>query len=161
MKISVIAAMDKNQVIGYNHQLPWHLPADLQHFKQVTLGKPVIMGRKTFTSIGKPLPKRHNIVVTHNREFMAEGATIVHSIEDAFKAGGDVEEVMVIGGSTIFQSVMARADQMFLTIIDAHLKGDCYFPPWDKKQWQTIEQQFYPADPQNPYSFTFLTLERA
>jgi len=147
--------MDKNKVIGYRNRLPWHLPADLKHFKQLTLGKPVIMGRKTLISIGKPLIKRHNIVLSQNRQFKAPGTTVVHSIEDAFKEAGNVEEVMVMGGAPIFQQVMARTDQMFLTIIDGQFEGDCYFPTWDKAQWEMIDQQSYSADQQNPYPFTF------
>lgn len=160
MKISLIAAMDKNRVIGLNEQLPWHLPADLKHFKELTLGKPVIMGRKTFISIGKPLMKRHNIVITHDHQFNATGITVVHSIKDAFNAVGDVDEVIVIGGETIFQQVMPTADQIYLTMIEAAFKGDCYFPTWDKKEWEIIEREFHPADSQNIYPFTFITLNR-
>lgn len=137
MIISLIAAMAENSVIGKDNKLPWHLPEDLQHFKKTTLGKPVIMGRKTFESMdSKPLPGRHNIILTQHDVLTAEGCTVVHSAAEALKAVGEVPEVMVIGGAKIFEMFLPIATKMYLTIIHTLYVGDSYFPNVDWSQWE-------------------------
>ena len=160
MIISLIAAMDKNRVIGKNNALPWHLPADLKHFKELTIGKPIIMGRKTFASIGKPLPKRTNIILTRDHDLHAEGCIIAHSLDDAIKAAGNVEEIVVIGGAEIFKQFLPHAQKMYLTTIDAAFDGDIKFPEWDHAEWkETMREEYYP-DKNNKYHHCFLVLER-
>lgn len=137
MIISLIAAMAENSVIGKGNKLPWHLPEDLQHFKKTTLGKPVIMGRKTFESMdSKPLSGRHNIILTQHDVLTAEGCTVVHSAAEALKAAGEVPEVMVIGGARIFEQFLPIATKMYLTIIHTLYVGDSYFPNVDWSQWE-------------------------
>lgn len=158
--ISIIAAMTTNRVIGLNNQMPWHLPSELKYFKQITMGKPIIMGRKTFESIGKPLPGRVNIVITHQPNYHAEGILVADSLEHAIVLAGDVPEVMIIGGATIYQQALVLADKMYLTLIDLQCEGDAFFPAWDTKDWQIVEEQTQLADADNPYSFQKLILER-
>ncbi len=159
MKISMIAAMAKDRVIGKDNQMPWHLPADLQHFKRVTLGKPVIMGRKTFESIGRPLPGRRNLVVSR-AGFSAEGVDVVPSMDAALEAVSGVDEVMVIGGGTIYELMLPRADRLYLTEIDLKADGDTRFPDYSVYPWQEIESESHSADEKNPYDYRFFTLER-
>lgn len=143
MIISLIAAMAENGVIGKNNKLPWHLPEDLQHFKKTTLGKPVVMGRKTFESMNaKPLPGRHNIILTENMAFTAPvGCTVVHSVTEALRASGEVEEVMIIGGAKIFEIFLPLANRLYLSIIHAHHLGDSYFPNVDWAQWEIVSEE--------------------
>ena len=155
MIISLIVAMAENRVIGNNNQLPWHFPADLKYFKSVTLGKPVIMGRKTFLSIGKPLPGRHNIVLSQDLSFKREGITVVNSIDAALNAAGDVNEVMIIGGSQIFQQCLAFANKIYLTVIHHAFEGDAYFPELDHARWHLAKQEDHVADVNNPYAYSF------
>lgn len=158
--ISLIAAMDKNRVIGTDDgKLPWHLPADLKHFKSVTLGKPVIMGRKTFESIGKPLPERLNIVMTRDVRYKVEGSVVVHSPEDALKAAGDAPEVMVIGGAEVFAEFLPHARRMYLTLIDGVFSGNGYFPQWDSQAWREVSREAHEPDEENAYGYTFRILE--
>jgi len=124
VKIAIVVAMDDNRVIGRDNQLPWHLPADLRHFRQVTIGKPVLMGRKTHESIGRPLPERTNIVVTRDRSYEAPGCILVHSIESALKAAGDRREVMVIGGADFYRQLLPKADRLYLTLVHAEDRVD-------------------------------------
>jgi dihydrofolate reductase len=160
MIISIIAAMDRNQLIGNNNQLPWHLPADFAHFKAVTMGKPIIMGRKTYESIGKPLPGRTNIVLSRDASTHFEGVECVTSFDDAVKVVSGAEEVMVIGGSTIYQMLMPQIDRMYLTYVDAEFEGDAWFPEFDKNQWFEKEVVACPADEKNAYICRFVTLEK-
>ncbi len=161
MKISMIAAMANNRVIGLGNKMPWHLPADLQFFKRVTLGKPVVMGRNTFESIGRPLPGRLNVIITRNRNYFAEGITCVPSPEAALELLRDQAEIMVIGGATIYQQFLPRADQLFLTFIDLDTEGDTWFPDYQALgQWQELERQVCTADEKNPYNYQFVTLAR-
>lgn len=160
MQISLIAAMDKKHVMGYQNKLPWHLPADLQHFKNLTLGKPIVMGRKTFESIGKPLPGRQNIILTHNHNFQAPGCTLVSSLESALAEASSTQEIMIIGGGELFRSTLPLSNRMYLTIIDHEFKGDTYFPEWNNEEWVTTSSEQHPADEKNPYAYEFLTLER-
>lgn len=160
MIISLIAAMDRNRLIGNNNQLPWHLPADFAHFKSVTMGKPVVMGRKTWESIGRPLPGRTNIVLTRNPETRFEGAVCVTSFEAAMAVVPDVEEIMVIGGSTIYEMLLPIADRMYITFVEGEFEGDAWFPEFDENEWRESECQRRPADENNIYDCRFVTLER-
>lgn len=160
MIISFVVAMGKNRVIGKNNSLPWTMPADMKHFKDLTSGKPVIMGRKTFESIGKPLPKRKNIIITRDKNYSAEDCIIVNSVDEALNAAADAEEVMVIGGSQIYKEFLPKASKMYLTIIDADFQGDAYFPKYDVTEWEETAYEEHEKDAQNPYGYAFITLER-
>lgn len=160
MKISIVAAIAKNRVIGKNNRLPWRLPRDMQHFREVTTGKPVIMGRKTFESIGKALPGRKNIILTRDSNFRAEGCVVVHSVEEALAAAEGTQEIMVIGGAEIYKAFLPRAERMYLTEIHADFEGDTYFPEYDPDEWQEKERQDFPADTENPYQYSFVVFER-
>lgn len=159
--LSLIVAMDRNGLIGRDNGLPWRLPADLKFFKKTTLGKPVIMGRKTFESIGKPLPGRLNIVVTRNPDYSAPGCTVVASFEQALRAAGPVEEAVVIGGAALYERALADADRIYLTEVQAVLEGDTWFPQLDATEWQVTEEHGHGADDSNAYAYTFKVLERA
>ncbi|WP_026972237.1 type 3 dihydrofolate reductase [Aliagarivorans marinus] len=161
MKISMIAAMADQRVIGKDNQMPWHMPADLQHFKKVTLGKPVVMGRLTYESIGRPLPGRLNIVVSRNSELSIEGVTVVSSIEQAKAVAGDVDELMVIGGAKIYQQCLPTADRLYLTHIDLSVEGDAHFPDYQQYAWNELQSESHPADEKNSHAYRFVTLERA
>lgn len=161
MKISFVVAMDKNRIIGANNQLPWNLPADLAHFKRLTLNKPVVMGRKTYESIGRPLPQRRNIIVTRNADYAAEGCEVFTSLDAALAHLKNEEEVMVIGGGELFTQILPQASTLYLTIVDAKVDGDVYFPDWNANEWQEVESQFNEADEKNPFNYTFLTLKRS
>lgn len=161
--ISLIAAMDKNRVIGQDQKMPWHLPADLKHFKAITLGKPVIMGRLTFESIGKPLPGRHNIVLTQNRHFVCDGVTVVHDIDTALETAKkqDPTEILIIGGATLYQAMLPLATRLYLTHIDTIANGDTYFPNWHAQgQWEIVSCKHHRMDTNNPYDYSFITYER-
>ncbi|MEH8166387.1 type 3 dihydrofolate reductase [Aeromonas veronii] len=162
MKISMIAAMAHDRVIGKDNQMPWHLPADLAHFKRVTLGKPVLMGRKTFESIGRPLPGRRNLVISRNPDYQAEGIEVVGSVEAALAllAGSSVEELMVIGGGHLYAEMLPSADCLYLTRIDLAVEGDTRFPAFDDGQWQRIACESHPADEKNPHPYSFETWQR-
>ncbi|WP_421172128.1 type 3 dihydrofolate reductase [Aeromonas sp. 601115] len=162
MKISMIAAMAHDRVIGKDNQMPWHLPADLAQFKRVTLGKPVLMGRKTFESIGRPLPGRRNLVISRNPDYQAEGIEVVGSVEAALAllAGSSVEELMVIGGGHLYAEMLPSADCLYLTRIDLAVEGDTRFPAFDDGQWQRIECESHPADEKNPHPYSFETWQR-
>ncbi|WMS94155.1 type 3 dihydrofolate reductase [Pseudoalteromonas sp. HL-AS2] len=159
MIISMIAAMANNRVIGLNNTMPWHLPGDLQHFKKVTTGKPVIMGRKTFESIGRPLPGRRNIIITRNSQYQATGIEIVTTPEAALNLVADVEEVMIIGGGNIYQQFLESAQRLYLTFIDLDVEGDTQFPDYEKvATWQVKDEIQMAADEKNQYSHKFVTL---
>ncbi|MBL0480370.1 type 3 dihydrofolate reductase [Aeromonas veronii] len=162
MKISMIAAMAHDRVIGKDNQMPWHLPADLAHFKRVTLGKPVLMGRKTFESIGRPLPGRRNLVISRNPGYQAEGIEVVGSVEAALAllAGSSVEELMVIGGGHLYAEMLPSADCLYLTQIDLAVEGDTRFPAFDDGQWQRVDCESHPADEKNPHPYSFETWQR-
>lgn len=141
MRIAMIAAMAKNRVIGKDNKMPWHLPEDLRHFKAMTLGKPVVMGRKTFESIGRPLPGRHNIVISRQADLQIEGVTCVTSFEAAKRAAGDCEELVVIGGGQLYKQLLPQADRLYLTQINLDVDGDTFFPEWEDNEWQKTETQ--------------------
>ena len=159
MIISLIAAMDKNRLIGRENGLPWHLPADFKHFKQVTMGKPVVMGRKTYESIGKPLPGRKNIVIS-GTGFVADGIIVVDSIDKALAEVVDEAEVMVIGGASFYEQMIDRADRMYLTYVDADCEGDAWFPKFNLEDWEILSREKYSADEKNNYAFEIVTYQR-
>lgn len=159
MVISMIAAMAKDRVIGKDNQMPWHLPADFAWFKRCTMGKPVVMGRKTYESIGRPLPGRQNIVISRDAGLFIEGVTTVTSIDEAIKAAGDIEEVMIIGGGAIYQACLAQADKLYVTYIDAEIEGDTQFPQWGE-EFEEGYSEAYEADEKNAFNMRFVVLER-
>ncbi len=163
MKISMIAAMAKNRVIGMNNKMPWHLPADLKHFKAVTLGKPVVMGRKTYESIGKALPGRTNIVITSNKSYSLPDAKVADSCDKAIKlAAEQSKEVMIIGGGKIYETMLPKADRLYLTFIDLAVDGDTYFPDYESvAQWIKTDSQQNLKDEKNIYDYEFVTLNRS
>ena len=153
--------MDETGVIGREGRLPWRQPADLMHFKVLTMGKPILMGRKTFDSIGKPLPGRTNLVLTREPAWSREGAIAVHSLDDAIERSRGARELMVIGGADVFGMALPRAQRIYLTRIHATVQGDTRFPPVDWSAWREVERQAFAADEKHAYSMTFLTLDRA
>lgn len=163
MIISLVAAVSENGVIGDHGKLPWHLPDDLQHFRSLTEGHPVIMGRKTFESIGRALPNRLNIVVTHQRAWKAPGVIAAHSLEEAIDAAeqSGAAEAYVIGGGEIYRIAMSIVDRISLTRVHAVTEGDATFPQLDPSVWREISRTEHPADVRHPYAFTFLTYTRA
>jgi dihydrofolate reductase len=158
--ITLIVAVADSGVIGRDNGLPWHLPDDLKRFKRLTLGKPIIMGRKTYESIGKPLPGRHNIVVTRDPSYRREGVTVVQGIDAAVRAAGDVAEIMVIGGAELFRALLPRAGRVHLTRVHGDVSGDVTWPPLDEAAWRLIECEQHPADPHHAYSMTFEVWEK-
>lgn len=157
--ISLIAAMARNRVIGKDNAMPWHLPADLAHFKRITLGKTVIMGRHTFESIGRPLPGRKNIIISRRPDYRPEGCVVVNSI-DAALASAESEEVMIIGGGQLYAEMLPRAQRLYLTLIDAELEGDTHFPDYEAYSWREIGRETHGPDEKNAYGYEFVTLER-
>lgn len=159
-RISLIAALDRNGVIGDGGNIPWRLPADLKYFKRVTMGKPLIMGRKTHESIGRPLPGRKNIVLTHQRDYEAPGCTVVHSIEEALAAADDAEEVMVAGGGSVYRQLLSYANRLYLTFVETTVEGDTTFPSIDPEEWQLVFEEGYPANEDNPFPYRFTIFEK-
>ena len=158
--LSLIVAMDENRLIGSDNQLPWRLPADLAFFKRTTMGKPIIMGRKTYDSIGRPLPGRRNIVITRDPEFSAEGCEIVHTIEAALEGCSDHDELMLIGGATLYEQTLDQVSSMYITRIHHGFSGDTWFPEFDVSNWKIAEQQDFDADADNPFSYSFVKYVR-
>lgn len=156
--ISLIVAHDKNRVIGYENKMPWHLPGELKYFKDTTMGKPMIMGRKTFESIGRPLPGRRNIIVTRNNEYSVEGIEVANSIDEALELAGDVEEVMVIGGEEIFKLVLPVADRLYITHIEHEFEGDTFFPIYGD-EWKLVSCSD-PVDSTQGYTFKYCIYDR-
>ncbi|KAF6663842.1 type 3 dihydrofolate reductase [Pantoea anthophila] len=157
--ISLIAALAADRIIGMENAMPWDLPADLAWFKRNTLKKPVIMGRLTFESIGRPLPGRLNIVVS-SQPGTAEGVTWVTSLDEALQAAGEAEEIMVIGGGRVYEQMLKRADRLYLTHIDAEVEGDTQFPDYEPDEWQSTFSEFHDADEHNSHSYCFEILDR-
>ncbi|MFE4115797.1 dihydrofolate reductase [Priestia sp. YIM B13448] len=159
--ISFIFAMDKNRLIGKGNSLPWHLPADLKFFKQVTSGHPVVMGRKTHESIGKPLPGRENIILTRNISYDSEGCTVLNSISDIEDmAKKEKEEVFIIGGAEIYKLAFPIADRLYITTIDEEFEGDTYFPEFNESEWRLVSREKGLKDEKNPYDYYFTIYER-
>ena len=156
----MIAAMGKDRVIGKDNKMPWHLPADLQWFKKTTLGSPILMGRKTYDSIGRPLPDRLNIILSRDTSLKIEGCTVVNSLQDALNAAKGADEVFITGGAHLYDTFLEDADRLYLTLIDGRFEGDTYFPDYTQFQWQEVDRIDNPADDKNPHPYSFLTLER-
>ncbi|MGF1546143.1 MAG: dihydrofolate reductase [Thiotrichales bacterium] len=162
MIVSLIAAVAHNGVLGRDNQMPWHLPADLKHFRALTLGKPIIMGRRTFESLGrKLLPGRLNIILTRAAAFQVDGAVVAHSVEQALAAAEPAPEVMIIGGAEVYRLFYARAQHLYLTEIDAAIDGDTHFPEIARSDWVEIARTHRPADAANPYPMDFVEYQRA
>jgi dihydrofolate reductase len=160
MNVSLVAAMGKNRELGFHNKLPWHLPDDLKRFKEVTRGHAVIMGRKTFESIGRPLPQRKNIVITRNATYAAPGCSVVHSIEDALREAADDAEIFVIGGAEIYKLALPYANKMYLTFVEAAPQADAYFPEFNKSDWNVVREEAHAADAAHPYPFVFAVFAR-
>ncbi len=161
MILSLVAAMANQRVIGLNNQMPWHMPADLAHFKRVTLGKPVIMGRKTYDSIGRLLPGRRNIIISRQAKPEGIAADWVSSLEEALALVQDVPEAMIIGGAELYRQTVAIAHRLYLTEISLETTGDAFFPDYHAvAKWHVVSEDAYLADAQNPHNYKFLQLER-
>ena len=158
--LSLIVAMACNRVIGRNNRLPWHLPADLKFFKRTTMGKTLLMGRRTHESIGRPLPGRINIVITRRRNYTAEGCIVAHSFEEALVAAGNVQEVVVLGGAACYARALPHADRVYLTKVQAEVEGDAWFPELESSQWEEVWREDHPSDAKHAYPYRFSQLER-
>lgn len=158
--ITLIVAVADSGVIGRDNSLPWHLPEDLKRFKRLTLGKPIVMGRKTFESIGKPLPGRQNIVVTRDTNYRREGVTVVHDADAALRAAGQVAEVMVIGGAELFRALLPRAGRIHLTRVHGNIPGDVMWPALDEREWKVVERESHAADDRHAWPMTFEVWEK-
>jgi len=159
MRISLVAALALNSVIGRDGGLPWHLPADLKRFKRLTLGHPILMGRATYESIGRPLPQRRNLVLSRSG-FHADGVEVFSDLDAAFAAVADVDELMVIGGARVYREALPRADRLYLSVVHGEFEGDTRFPPIDPMAWTVVSTEHVPSDPQNPWGHTWFTLDR-
>ncbi|MHB8454854.1 MAG: type 3 dihydrofolate reductase [Acidiferrobacterales bacterium] len=159
-RISLIWAMTSNRVIGANNTLPWKLPADLRHFRRLTTGHHIIMGRKNYESLGRALPDRVNIVVSRQPGYQAPGCTVVRSIDEALRVASGDPEIFVIGGATIYAQTLDRADRLYVTLIDAKIPGDTVFPDFEGNAWLETAREEHAADEQNRHSYTFITLDR-
>lgn len=169
MKIALIVAMARNRAIGKDNTMPWHLPEDLKYFKRSTLHKPVIMGRNTYESIGKPLPQRCNIIISRNPDYQVEGALVVTSVAVALQAADEHyrqlgapadSEVMVIGGAQIYAQTLPLAERLYLTEVDASPEADAWFPAFAREEWRELARETHPACARNPYPYSFVILER-
>lgn len=160
-KVSLIVAMANNRVIGINNTLPWHLPADLKHFKTLTMGHHILMGRKTYESIGKPLPGRTSVVITRNPSYSIEGVLTAHSLGSAIALCSDDPEIFIIGGAELYRQAIQHADRIYLTEIDLDISGDAHFTELDEKIWQESERVNHAPDEKNIHSYRFVTYDRA
>lgn len=160
--LSLIAAMSTSRVIGRDNQLPWHLPADLKHFKATTMGKPILMGRKTYESIGRPLPGRLNLVLSRQADLQIQGCTVVSSVQAAMAhvQAQDAPELMVIGGGQLYAQTIDQADRLYLTVVETDIEGDAHFPEFDEAQFKITASEAHAADQANPYVYHFLTYKR-
>jgi dihydrofolate reductase len=157
--LSLIWAMGNNQVIGINNKLPWHLPAELAYFKKVTTGHPIIMGRRTFESIGRPLPGRTNVVLTRDQAFIAEGVVVVHSAEEVLEQYGRAG-AFVIGGTQVYRQFLPNAERLYITMIEQDFEGDEYFPEIDWSEWRLVDEHMGLQDEKNPYVYSFKVYDR-
>ena len=158
--ITLIAARARNGVIGRNNQMPWKIPGEQAYFKRVTMGHPIVMGRKTWESIGRALPGRRNIVVTRDRTYIASGADVVGSLDEAFRLVGDVEQIFIIGGAQLYAAAMPRASRVLLTEIDADFDGDTLMPALDRRQWRETSREDHPPTGKQPFGHSFVVYER-
>lgn len=160
MKISLIVAMADNRVIGRNGQMPWHLAADLQRFKQTTMGSPIMMGRKTFDAIGRPLPGRENLIISRNADFQQPNCRVFTSIESGLDYASCADELFVIGGATLYEALLPAAHYLYLTLINRSFEGDTYFPEIDYRGWRELSREDVNDDPHVDFTYSFLKLER-
>lgn len=160
MRLSIIVAMDDNHLIGKDNALPWHLPADLAFFKKVTTGHSIVMGRKTYDSIGRPLPNRRNLVITRNADVSIQGCEVFNSIDNALQSAKEEEEVLVIGGANLCKQVLDQVDRLYITHIEGVFEGDTYFPDYDEDDWRVISCESHTPDEKNPHHYHFKILER-
>ena len=158
--LCLVVAVADNGVIGHRNRLPWHLPADLAHFKRITLGKPILMGRRTWESLPGLLPQRHHIVLTRDPDYRAQGCTLVGSLDEAIAAAGDAPELMVVGGATLYAETLPLASRLYLTQVHVQAEGEIRFPLWDPGDWLEISRVEWAADERNPLPMTFLSLQR-
>ncbi len=161
MLIAIIAAMDLNRLIGDGGRLPWRLPADMRRFRALTMGKPIIMGRRTHESIGRALPGRRNIVLSRNPDYRAPGCEVVANLEQALGTCEDADEPMIIGGARLYAAALPRANRMYLTVLHGSFGGDTWFPEYDHRQWRELSREDHEADADTPCAFSFVDLERA
>jgi dihydrofolate reductase len=160
MRISIIVAASTDNVIGKDGGLPWHLPEDLRRFKTLTMGKPMIMGRATWDSIGRALPGRQSIVLSRQSGFEAEGCDVVASVEEAIAAAGDASEIMIIGGSDLYQQFLPRTDRVYLTRVHTSIEGDTFFPELSENEWIVVAKESYPPGPERDIAFDILSMDR-
>ncbi len=153
--VSIIVAMAKDRVIGKDNDMPWHLPADLQYFRKVTTGKPIIMGRKTYESIGRPLPKRHNIIISRNSDYKVKGCDVVNSLDAALEVAGGAEEIFIIGGGFLYDQSIDAAERLYLTFIDLEVEGDTFFPEYQHLKLDKVFSESHQKDEKNPYDYEF------
>lgn len=159
--ISIIAAMGRNRELGLDNKLLWHLPVDMKFFRQTTMGKPILVGRKTYESFGgKPLPGRNNIVITKDKNYQSEGAVIVHSIDQALQEASDADEIMIIGGASFYEQTLPLADRLYLTYVDADFEADSWFPEFDIHEWKETSRQINKADDKNPFDCSFMVYDK-
>ncbi|MCB0430408.1 MAG: dihydrofolate reductase [Flavobacteriales bacterium] len=160
MTLSIIVAVSENHAIGVQNDLPWHLPADLAYFKKLTSGHTILMGRKTYESIGRPLPNRKNIVITRQPDLQIPGCTVVGSLEDALQACENDDEVFLIGGAEMYAAGFPKTDRLYITHVHVHVNGDRFFPVLDPNEWQLMSSEAHPQDERHAYPFTFSVYER-
>lgn len=156
---AIIVAMDKNRLIGSDNKLPWRLPADMQYFKKITQGHTVLMGRKTYESIGKPLPNRENVILTRNSDYQQPGCTVIHNIDDVNRLAA-LNDIFIIGGAEVYRQLMDHCERLYITYIDDEFKGDAYFPSIDTRKWALISNEKGVKDDKNPYHYYFRVYER-
>jgi dihydrofolate reductase len=159
--VSAIVAMTENRVIGFQNRLPWHLPADLKYFKTVTTGHPIIMGRKTFESIGKPLPNRTNIILTRDPHYQMNGCVIAPSVDTAIAAAAkESQEIFIIGGAEIYRQFLPRVERLYITLVHEEFDGDTFFPMLDNNEWKEVKHEAHTADEMNHFAYSFLVWEK-
>ncbi len=160
MLLSLIVAIDQKGVIGMDDAIPWRISSDMKHFKLITMGKPIVMGRKTHESIGRALPGRENIVITRDENYSTEGCTVLHSLNEALDHCSPAAEVIIIGGRNIYRQTLDKADRIYLTQVHADVMGDVFFPVFDMTEWTEVEREDFQPDSKNGHPFSFLKLER-
>ena len=160
MSLSIVVAMDENRLIGKDNKLPWHLPADLAYFKKITTGKSIVMGRKTYDSIGRPLPNRRNIVISRNSKTLITGCEVLTSIDEVLSTTKDEDEVMIIGGASLCEQLLPQVSRLYITKIDGKFDGDVYFPEYNESDWCQVSYESHIADHSNHHAYQFIILER-
>ena len=160
MSLSIVVAMDENRLIGKDNKLPWHLPADLAYFKKITTGKSIVMGRKTYDSIGRPLPNRRNIVISRNSKTLITGCEVLTSIDEVLSTTKDEDEVMIIGGASLCEQLLPQVSRLYITKIEGKFDGDVYFPEYDESDWRQVSCESHLPDASNQHPYHFLVLER-